>query len=146
MRLALGVTALRQLAWGHRGDVRIEVRGVERKHVRREFEARHGRLGDRHLRLFELAVADLLGHAMKCLASERRSRQTRDARQARIEELCQVTLGAGRASPLDRHRDCEFANRRAVLGTDAPAGSVDLRHQVELLGDPGQCTDVAQAA
>ena len=146
LALALGVTALGQLAWRRRCNVRIKVRGVEREHVGRKLKARHGRLGDRHLGLLKLDVADLLGHAMKRLASERRSRQARDARQARVEKLGQVTLGARRAGPLDRHRHCQFADRGAVLGTHAPASSVDVPHQVKLRGHPGQGADVAQPA
>ena len=83
--LALGVPTTGELPRGQRGDMRIEVRGVEREHVRAEIEAGNGRLRDRHLRPLQIALGDLLRHAMERLPAERRARQTRQARHARVQ-------------------------------------------------------------
>ena len=67
LALALGVSALGELTRRQGGDVGVEVRGVEREHVRRQLEPGDGRLRDRHLRLLQFALGNLLGDAMKRL-------------------------------------------------------------------------------
>ena len=69
--LALGVPTPSQLARGQRGDMGIEVCRIECKHVRGQIEPSNRRLRDRHLRLLQLALGNLLRHAMKSLPAER---------------------------------------------------------------------------
>ncbi len=144
--LALGVPAPGQRARRHRRDVGIEVRGVEGDHVGRQLEPGHRRVRDRHLRLLQLARADLLRHPMRRLPAERRARQARDTRHARIQKVRQVTLRSRRARPLDGDSDGHLADRRAPLGPKAAARPVDVCDQIQLLRDPGQRADVPHRA
>jgi len=124
----------------------IEVRRVEREHVRREFEARDGRFSDGNLRLLQLFIRHLLRNTMEGLSGERRAWQARYTRQTAVKKFPQFTLGARCAGALDCHRDRYLAHRRTVLGANPAACPVDLADQVELLGNPGQCPDVADRA
>lgn len=67
--------------------MRVEVRGVKRQHVGRELEATYRSLSERDLRHFQFLVRHPLGDAMEQLPGEPRGRQTRNSREAIVEEL-----------------------------------------------------------
>src|SRR6202166_3455444 len=121
LSLALGVSTPGQFAWRLRVDVRIEVRRVEREHVRGKLEPGNGSFRDRYLRLLQLMLGHLLRDAMKPLPAERGSRQTRQARQTRIQKFPQLALGSGRARPLNRHCHSQLAYRWAALRANLSA-------------------------
>jgi hypothetical protein len=77
----------RQLAWRHRRNVGVEIRGVEGQHVGRKLEPDYSRFRNGDLRLLQLLISDMLGHPMIGLATECRSRQTRQARYGPIQKL-----------------------------------------------------------
>ena len=91
-------------------------------------------------------VAHLLGHAMEGLAREGGARQAGHARQAGVQEVPQVPLGSGRASPLDRNGHRQLAQGRAVLGSQARTGSINVSDQIKLLGHPDQRAHIAHRA
>src|SRR5882762_3608123 len=124
LSLALGVSTPGQLARRLRVDVRIEVRRVEREHVRGKLEPGNGSFRDHYLRLLQLMLGNLLRDAMKGLPAERGSRQTRQARQTRIQKFPQLALGSGRARPLNRHCHSQLAHRWAALRAPAHARSM----------------------
>jgi hypothetical protein len=64
---ALGVSAPGQLARRYCGDVRVEVCRVECENIRRKLEPGNSRLRNRHLRLLQCFLSDLLRHTMKSL-------------------------------------------------------------------------------
>ena len=140
---ALGMTALGQLARRDGGNVRVEIGRVEGQHIRRESESRNGRLGNRHLCLFQSLLVNLLGYPMKRLTAEGRARQTRQARHAGIQKVAQVTFGSRRAGSLNGHRDSQLANGRTVFRPKVAAGPINMRNEFQLLGDPDQSPDVA---
>src|SRR3990170_3787646 len=144
--LALGVSTAGELARSLRGDVGVEVRRVESKHVRSEIEPGHRRLRDSDLRLLQIVISDLLRYAMKRLPAKGRARQTRQACHTRVKKLCQIALRSRLARPLDSYRHRQLAHRWALLGTKIAASTVDVGNQIQLLGDPDQCPDIAELA
>ena len=83
---------------------------------------------------------------MKSLPAKRGCRQTRQTRYARIQKFPQVALRSRRARPLDRHGERQLAHRWAALRAKPSACPVDVRNQIQLLGDPDQRPDVADPA
>src|SRR5882724_9871232 len=106
----------RKLSLRRGRDMRVEVRGVERQHVGRELEAPDRRPCERNLCGFQLLVRHPLGDAIERLTCKLRGLQTRDTRQALLEELRQVSLRPGRAHPLECHRKYHLAYRRSAIG------------------------------
>lgn len=72
------------------------------------------------------------------------TRQARYPRQARIQKVSQVALGARQTRPLDGDGDRQLAHRRVALGANISAGPVNVPDQIQLLGDPGQCPHIAE--
>ena len=144
--LALGVPSPGQFAGRLCVDVGVEIGCIERQHVRGQLEAGDGGPRDGHLRLLQLLVAHLLGDAMKGLAGERAARQTRHARQTRVEKLAQLALGSGCAGALNRHGHRQLAYRGAAFGAHRAACPIDLADQVQLLGHPNQRADITDTA
>ena len=135
---ALGMSASRQRSGRRRRDMGVEVRRVERQHIGRQFEALDRCPGECNLRRFQSLVRYALGNAMECLAGKLRGTQTRHSRQAVLEELCEVALGACRAHSLKCHGKHHLAHRRPTLGNVPYACSVDVSDQIDLLRYPEQ--------
>jgi hypothetical protein len=140
------MTPARQLPWGRRRDVRVEVGGIERQHIRRKLEPPHRRPREGHLRRLQLLLGHLLRQPVKRLPAERLIRQAREPRDAAAKKVSQVALRPGPACALDRHGQHHLPHRRPLLGPKAAAGAIDVLDEVQLLGDPHQRADVPHRA
>src|ERR1039457_2019971 len=143
---AFGVSTPGQLARRYSGDVRVEVGRVEGENIGRKLEPSHPGLRHRHLRLLQGVLGDLLRDPMKSLTAERRARQTRQARHAGIQKVAQVAFGPRRAGSLNGYRHRQLADGGAVLRAKVSARPVNVRDQIQLLGDSDQRPQVADAA
>jgi hypothetical protein len=139
------VASLSQVARRRRGDVRVEVGGVEREDIRRQLEPARRRPRHRQLRLLQVPVGHLPGRPIKRVACEGRRRQARHPGHTALQKPGKVALGRRRARALDGDRDHDLAHRRPAHRPWQPAGRIDGPHQVELLRHPEQRPDIADA-
>ena len=96
--------------------------------------------------LLELQIANVHGGAMERLSAERLRWQARHPCHAAVQELGQVALRPRGTRALDSHRQRQFSDRGPPLGAATGAGLIDQRHDVQLLGDPDQRSDIAHGA
>src|SRR5216110_323452 len=109
--LALRMSPLGEFARGRRRDMRVEVRRVERKHVRRQLERLH-----RSAREIDLCDVDLIRsypgrEAVERLTTEGTCWEARDSCERSIQKLREVSLGPWRGGPLHGNREHHLANR-----------------------------------
>ena len=143
---AFSVSAPGQLARRYGGDGCVEVGRIEGEDIGRKLEPGHRSRRDRHLRLLEGVLGDLLRYPMKSLTAERGARQTRQTRHAGIQKVAQVAFGPRRAGSLNGDRYRQLADGGAVLRAKVAARPVNVRNQIQLLGNPDQGPHVADAA
>jgi hypothetical protein len=137
------MSAARELAFGRRSDVCVEVGRVEGQDAGRQLESLDRCPGETDLRGVEAPRRDLSGDTVKRLSRERSRWEAGCSWQAIIQESTEGALRARGARPL--HGDCEnhFADRRTHLNANCAACTIDAAHDVELLRNPEQGTDIA---
>ena len=106
--------------------MRVEVGRVEGEHIRGKFEPGNCGLRNRHLRLLQGVLRDLLCYPMKSLPAKRRAGQTRQARHAAIQKVGQVAFRPRRTGSLNGHRHGQLADGGAMLRAKLSARPVDM--------------------
>src|SRR6266571_2309613 len=140
--LALRMPPLSEFSRRCRRDVRVEVRRVERQHIRRQFEVLHRSTRDLDLRGVDLRRGNTGCEPVERLATEGTCWKARDSRQRPIQKFRKVPLGPRNGGTLHGNREHYLADRRARLAR-ASARAIDDANQIELFGDPCKRSHVA---